>query len=192
MTLQPERVRADAHVMRRLIALSAAALLLAATPAAAAKRCSSTDLIPTPENTAKVTSATLCLLNKERKLRGRKPLRHNAVLRRAATQYARKMVRQDFFNHVEPDGDTFVDRIKRTTYLDTARWWALGENLGWGTGAGATPAQTVRTWMGSWTHKRNIIAKKYSEIGIGIAIGAPVDGGPQGSATYATSFGKRK
>lgn len=180
--------------MRRtpLFACAAAIFLLLVPPVHAAKRCVGQDDRPATTSAERVTGATLCLLNKERAKRHRKRLRHDAELHAAAMAYAKQMARRNFFDHVEPDGDDLLDRIRRTTYLDEVTGWALGENIAWGSGRLATPREIVRSWMSSPGHKRNILDKRFTDIGIGVAIGAPVKGGPGDAATWSTEFGTRK
>jgi uncharacterized protein YkwD len=98
------------------------------------------------------------------------------------------MVRQRFFDHVSPGGSTMAQRIKRTNYLDGRRGWSLGENLAWGSGSLATPAEIVDGWMHSAGHRRNILDAGFREIGIGIALGSPTGGA---GATYVNDFGSR-
>ena len=103
------------------------------------------------------------------------------------------MVTHGFFAHVGLDGSTLRSRIKGgTRYLSrrVARW-SLGENLYWGSGELATPAQSVDAWMHSAGHRRNVLNKNFRDIGIGIAIGAPQDVAGSPAATYATEFGTR-
>jgi uncharacterized protein YkwD len=168
---------------------------LVAAPASAVARahragsCANADLPPTASNLASVRKATLCLINAQRTSRGLRALRSNSHLRAAADRYAREMVAKDFFGHVSPSGSTVLQRIKNSAYLKPARSWAIGENLAWGTGTLATAAQTVRGWMSSPPHRRNMLDKGFREIGIGVALGAPGSNDP--GATYATEFGRR-
>jgi uncharacterized protein YkwD len=46
--------------------------------------------------------------------------------------------------------------------------------------------------MRSPGHKSNILRRQFREIGIGIAIGAPVDMGGLDGATYTADFGVRR
>src|SRR3954469_9796110 len=107
--------------MLRSAALAGAALasvLLA--PPASAKPCPGGDVMPNSGNTAATRHATLCLLNRERRMRGLRHLRQSASLRSAAQAYSWAMVRNDFFDHVSPSGSTLVGRIRRTAYLASA------------------------------------------------------------------------
>ena len=174
-----------------MAAAMAAALLAAPTPASA-DDCAAADVMPTSDNTAQVRHATLCLLNVERRKRGLKRLRESAKLRSAAQAYSWAMVRNDFFDHVSPGGSTLLGRVRKTAYLSSAQGWALGENIAWGAGDLASPRKTMRAWMNSSGHKHNILTGRFTEVGIGIAPGAPVDL-PDGmnAATYTTDFGMR-
>ena len=173
------------------IALSCLALALPASASAAAP-CANADLVPTAANGAQVRAATLCLINRERTKRGRRALRHDGQLRKVAQSYSRQMVRHRFFDHVGPDGSTLRSRITGgTTYLRRVAGWSLGENLYWGSGERATPAQSVEGWMNSPGHRRNMLDPRFRDIGIGIAIGAPEDVGGTPAATYTTEFGTR-
>lgn len=135
-----------------------------------------------------LSSATLCLLNRERGKRGLGPMRHNAKLAVAARRHARDMVARTYFAHDSLSGTDFVARIKRTGYT-RGKAWRLGENLGWGGGTSSTPASIVQAWMASPGHRVNVLGS-YREIGVGIVPGAPV-AGRDDAATYATEFGTR-
>lgn len=157
-----------------------------------ARSCSGRDLAPTTANVASVRGATLCLVNEERTSRGLGKLKPVTSLETAASAYAKRMVRERFFEHTSPDGGTFLSRIKRTSYLrGKVRRWSVGENIAWGTGTRATPEGIVRAWMASPGHKRNILNARYTELGLGTAIGAPESTGDGLAATYVNEFGVR-
>jgi len=185
------------HRLSHLLAATAgAAVLVVAAPAsagAAPSNCPGADALPTPSTLSTARSATLCLLNGVRRAHGLRPLHANRRLRRAADRYSRQMVHQSFFNHVSPAGSTLVSRVRATRYLHSAGSWSLGENIAWGSGHFATPRDTVTMWMHSAGHRHNILTPRFREIGIGIAVGAPVRavaGLP--AATYTTDFGSRR
>lgn len=164
----------------------------ATTPAAFPKSqaaCAGRDTPVTAARLRAARRATLCLLNVERARRGLTPLRASSPLRRAATTYSGRMVRGRFFAHVSPRGDTLRDRVKRTSYLDGARAWTLGENLAWGGATRSTPASIVASWMRSPGHRRNVLDRAYAHVGVGVVTGTP-KGGRGG--TYTTHFGSRR
>lgn len=159
-----------------------------AVPAHAAG-CSGADATPTSGNLTTVRKATLCLLNKHRRAKGLHPLRSNSRLQAAATRFSQRMVRERFFDHTAPDGTTFDQRIEAAGYR---AFIALAENIAWGSGARATPAQIVSGWMSSAGHRRNILDASLREIGIGVVPGAPQDAGGVSAGTYTTDFGSRR
>jgi uncharacterized protein YkwD len=135
--------------------------------------------------------ALLCLLNAERRRRGLRRLRANAMLTSASTKHSRAMVRKRFFSHVEPTGLSLVARVRRTHYLAGAQGWLVGENIGYGRGGPGTPAGMVRSWMHSTSHRTNILHPGFTGVGLGIVRGIP--GHPRSrGATYTTDFGVRR
>ncbi|HEY3187991.1 MAG TPA: CAP domain-containing protein [Solirubrobacteraceae bacterium] len=177
-----------------LVAAAALVAAVAAPASASASRrpCPGGDRVPTAATIAKARHSTLCLLNHVRHQHGLRRLRPSGKLRSAAQAYSWAMVRNDFFDHVPPQGSTLLGRVRKTAYLSSARGWALGENIAWGSGPLATPRRTMKAWMHSAGHRHNILTGRFTEIGIGIAPGAPVrlpDG--LAAATYTTDFGTR-
>ncbi len=177
-------MNAAVPALRRLIAPLVALLAVMAVGAPSAlAACASTDVAPGDPAAA---DATLCLLNKERTSRGLGVLSESAVLDRAAGKFAQDMVDRGFFDHVSPGGGTFMDRIKAAGWAPSGSWTA-GENIAWGSGSLATPASIVDGWMHSAGHRANILNGAFTQIGIGIADGAPQDG-VRGGGTYVTDF----
>ena len=153
--------------------------------------CADATMRPNSENLERVRAATLCLLNAERAERDLAPLRVNERLGSAAQAYSAKMVRERFFAHVCPQGSTLKSRIRSAKYLNrSVRDYALGENLGWGSGSLSTPKSIVRGWMRSHAHRDAILDGRFRDVGVGVAPGAPrkVRGR---AATYTTEFGYR-
>jgi uncharacterized protein YkwD len=162
-----------------------AALVLALVPAtAAAKSCSYADSAPSRSTVSRAQSATLCLVNIERRKRGLPSLKSDAKLRRAAAGHSRDMVRRRYFDHTTPSGKTPGDRARAAGY----NWSTVGENIAWGGGRFATPRSIVRMWMNSPGHKANILGSSYRDAGSGVAAGVP-PGGDGG--TYTLLFGAR-
>jgi uncharacterized protein YkwD len=130
--------------------------------------------------------AVRCLVNAQRAAHGLRPLRASGDLRRAAHLHAVDMVRRRYFDHVSPDGRTMAERVKRTGYLSGARRWALGENIGWGSGASASAGGIVSAWMDSPGHRAVILDRRFGEVGLGIASGIPSGGS---GATFVLDAG---
>jgi uncharacterized protein YkwD len=175
-------------------ALAALALALALPGTSAAQSaCPGADDIPSAGHLRAARTATLCLLNEERAARGLKPLEASRKLRGAARGHSSDMVRDRYFDHASKDGSSPTDRIRRTGYLaHTGGRWRTGENIGWGAAELASPSRMVRAWMRSTQHRRNILDRRFRQIGIGIVPGAPeAVPGDLPAATYTTDFGRR-
>ena len=166
-----------------VVAAGVAALALAAP--ANASSCANTDVNPNNVSLSVANQATLCLLNEQRRAYNLRALRENSRLDLASVRHALDMARNNYFAH----GD-FVGRIRAAHYLDGARSWYVGENIAWGSYSYATPRSIVRNWMNSPPHRANILNRRFRDIGIGIARGAP-RAGVSNAATYVTDFGTR-
>jgi len=169
-------------------ACMAIAMLAFAAPANAAD-CAFADAQPGQAAPADLSAATVCLLNERRAAAGLAPLTANASLNTTAERYAQYMVSDEHFAHQDESGHNVVWRVLQDDPTLSDRWLVIGENLGWGTYALATPRAMVEGWMESPTHRDNILYARYDEIGIGIVDGAPV-AGRTNALTYTTVFGK--
>jgi uncharacterized protein YkwD len=186
----PSRLRALAAVL--LVALFAVAANASAAPAhrtpvtahAASKHCAGANAMPSPANGPALRTTVLCLINGQRRNAGLRPLSSNRRLQTAAQRHSADMVVRRYFSHTNLSGRDFSARIHAAGYSGRTS----GENIAWGGGYLATPAQIVNQWMHSPGHRANILNRSYRNSGIGIAIGTPEGG--QG-ATYTNDFGAR-
>jgi uncharacterized protein YkwD len=167
----------------------AAALVAVATPAAAHGACANTTTAASAASGEQVREAVRCLVNAERAQEGLPALQASERLKSAAARHSADMVQRHFFQHVSPEGGTLTDRVKRTGYVGGADEWALGENIGWGTGSLGTPAAIVRGWMNSPPHRAVILSRRFREAGVGVARGVPVGAGE--GATFTLDAGRR-
>jgi uncharacterized protein YkwD len=175
--------------MKTLQILIVAIALAVAVPASADATCGpAADRDPAAGSLPAARSATLCLLNVQRRSHHERALRFNHKLALAGVRHARDMVDKQYFSHDAPSGQDFVQRIMNTDYVPASSRWFLGENLAWGSQEQSTPRMIVRAWMASPGHRRNILTRGFREIGIAVVPGAPVGGVAQ-AATYATEFG---
>lgn len=89
-----------------------------------------------------------------------------------------------------PDGRDVRARLRAVGY-SSGFSSSTGENIAYGFGAKSTPAAIVGIWMSSPPHRADILRPAFTEIGIGIATGAPElpDAKQADSATYTTDFG---
>jgi uncharacterized protein YkwD len=196
--MSPSKLTRPHHPVRLLVcgALIGGALSFAGgSPASAAGTlaaadCPDQDLAPTTGNTDEIRASILCLTNAERSRRGLALLHENTKLRSAASRHSSDMVRDGYFAHTTPDGETFVKRILAAGYTTRNDGWSLGENLAWGTGNLSTPRGIHHAWMRSRGHRANILTASYRELGIGVRPGVPKDAGV--GATYTTDYGAKR
>jgi uncharacterized protein YkwD len=174
--------------LRRLMPAVLIGLTAAAMPSAAHAGCAGANRSPAEVGVPAVRATTLCLVNAKRRAHGVRALRQGTKLARAAKRHSRDMDRHNYFSHNSRSGAGFSTRIARTGWMHGRHHWVVGENLAWGGGTGATPRRIVAMWMASAGHRKNILRKRYHEIGIGVANGKPVAGSGAG-ATYTTDFG---
>jgi uncharacterized protein YkwD len=171
-------------------ALLLACLVLAAPPGAgASERCPGATATALSPRALEVS--VTCLINARRADRGRRRLRQDQRLRRAAIRQSSAMVDQGFFAHTWPSGLTFMARIRASRFLRGARTWVVAENLAWGTGAWSTPESLVDAWMGSPSHRSNVLWPGFRRIGVGATAGTPHDAEDPLGVTLTTDFGVR-
>jgi uncharacterized protein YkwD len=153
--------------------------------------CQHTGLRPAAKNVKLIRAATLCLINRERVTRGEQPLRPNSRLRRAAQGHSNSMAFEDYFEHVGPQGQTPLVRLRDAGYISSSRvGYEIGENIAWGTLYLATPRAIVAAWMASPGHRANILDPRYRETGIGVSAHPPSSlAHGQPGAIYTQDFG---
>ena len=156
--------------MRPFALLLALGVLVAAPSAAHAASCKGADALPTAKTVKRAQTATLCLINKERRKQKVPVLLEARRLVKAAGGHSRDMVRRQYFAHNSPEGKDPGDRITATGY----RFSTWGENIAWGSGKLGTPASIVRSWMKSPGHRANILTRAFEESGSASRSGIPI------------------
>jgi hypothetical protein len=121
--------------------------------------------INTTGGMAAVLPAVLAdLTNAERQAQNLPTLTVNPILNEAAEMKAVDMATNEYFAHTSPEGKTPWYWIEKVGY----KYQYAGENLA----INFTDSKDVtNAWMGSPTHKANIVKGNYTEIGTGIATG---------------------
>ena len=167
------------------------ALLAAAAPASAA--CANADTVPTAENLAEIRAAVICLHNEARKERNVALLSADARLTTAAQTHADDMVAQRYFAHDSPSGLDPFERMRDTGYIGRDIVWNAGETIAWASGSLTTPRSVMNSWMRATTQRLTLLAPDFRDIGVGIALGAPVERDPNASpaVTYTVDYGWR-
>lgn len=111
----------------------------------------------TPSNIISLTNAT-------REANGLETLSTNELLSTAASMKARDMLANQYFSHTSPAGVTPVVWIDKVGYS----YQVVGENLA----VHFSESEDVQAgWMASATHRANILDRRFTEIGVGVAQG---------------------
>lgn len=100
----------------------------------------------------------LKLVNKERAKAGRKALKLDASLNRAAKVRAEEITK--VFSHDRPDGSNCFSIMKEMGIS----YHAVGENIAAGQ---PTPEEVVKSWMNSDGHRANILSADFEKLGVG-------------------------
>ncbi|MFN8113457.1 MAG: CAP domain-containing protein [Solirubrobacterales bacterium] len=183
--------------MSRLVrsALAAAFLLiaLALLPGeAAAAQCKGGDARPAKLSEKRASKAVFCLLNKERRSHGLRPLHRQRSQAEAARKHNRRMVKSGCFSHECPGEKDLVGRLTAADYLPCNCSWGVGENIAYGSGSYGSPRKIVDMWMHSSGHRANILNGAYQHIGVAVKSGTPGSGRSRDGATYTTDFGYKR
>lgn len=105
----------------------------------------------------------LRLVNEQRYRHGRRPLKTSPRLRMAAQAHAKDMMERNYFAHNTKRGSPWHVRIKRVAGRTFA---AIGENIAYGQD---DAAEVVAAWMASPEHRKNILSKDFTHMGLGFA-----------------------
>jgi uncharacterized protein YkwD len=183
------RRRRDDVRRRATVSLAAAAVVFPALPQDAEAACANRN-VQFAENPAVVRDAMLCEIDRVRNRHDAGRLRTQDQLDVAAERHAADMLERRYFSHVSPGGGELGDRVRRAGYARRTCSWRVGEVLAWGVGSRSTAWRTVQAWLDSPSHRRILLADRYSQIGLGLQAGAPVDG-YTGGLTAAAVLGRR-
>lgn len=104
------------------------------------------------------------LTNQERLEHNLSPLSINSFLDEAAYKKGKDMLDDNYFSHTSPQGKKPWDFILETNY----DFYQAGENLAINF---SNPQNVVKAWMGSETHKENILEPNYEDIGLAVLKG---------------------
>jgi uncharacterized protein YkwD len=108
-----------------------------------------------------VAAAVVALTNAERQEAGCAQLEVDERLAAAARAHAADMAEKDYLDHTSQDGRGVADRIRAAGYPTPG-----GENIARGQGSAT---EVVQAWMGSPSHKHNILDCTFTTIGVGYA-----------------------
>jgi uncharacterized protein YkwD len=114
---------------------------------------------------AALATRVVVQLNAVRAQRGLAPLRLSRALAAAAALHSREMAQNGYFEHRSADGSPFWKRIERYYPSGRSSVWKVGENLLWLSPSVDAPT-TLRMWMESPEHRRNVLDHSWHEVGI--------------------------
>ena len=144
---------------------------------AGAYTCRGADDAPATVGLHRARTATFCLINLERSHHDLPILLRQRKLMKTSGTFSRRMVAQRFFAH---DGVWLASRIAGPA----------GEILAWGETSISTPAQILGDWMASPPHRRVILSRRFTQMGMGIAFGSPLGGPAAEAVTYTVDFSR--
>jgi uncharacterized protein YkwD len=179
---------------RTFLAAVMAAFAIALTGAApASAACANENTIPTADNLDLIREAVICLHNEARDKANVALLERDGRLESAADAHAQDMVGQVYFAHDSLEGASPFNRMRRTGYIGPDIIWNAGETIAWASGSSATPKSVVDAWMDATTQRLTMLAPDFRDIGVGVALGAPVerDPGAAPAVTYTVDYGWR-
>jgi uncharacterized protein YkwD len=156
-----------------------------------AQPCSDTTRVPNKQDLDAIRTAIICLVNRERAAQGESALTANAQLEQSAQAHTDSMVSENYFEHISPQGETPVMRMRAAGYIYSSRiGYEVGENIGWGTLADSTPRAIVAAWMASPGHRANILNHHFRDTAIGVSPRLPrlLTRSPSGGI-YTQDFG---
>ncbi|HEV2803208.1 MAG TPA: CAP domain-containing protein [Pyrinomonadaceae bacterium] len=106
------------------------------------------------------------LINAARRSRGESPLVWDAELTRMARQHSENMALQNFFDHVDRQGQNVATRARTG---GVCGWSAIGENIAYNSGYDDPAGFAVERWLTSAKHRENLMRRGFTHSGIGVA-----------------------
>jgi len=104
------------------------------------------------------------MVNAHRVSVGCRVLVWSAEVAAVAQAHSADMARRDFFDHINPDGKTPFDRLRRAGIP----YSAAAENIAYGT---ASAKRVLELWLKSAGHRANIENCRYTHHGVGLSQG---------------------
>jgi uncharacterized protein YkwD len=106
------------------------------------------------------------LVNLQRQKAGLSRLDWDDGAARIARAYSKRMAREGFFDHYDPEGNTVMERADRG---GVRHWSRIGENLFVCDPMEEFEPFAVRGWLRSTTHRQNMLDRRWTATGVGIA-----------------------
>lgn len=104
----------------------------------------------------------LRLVNVQRASNGLPALAWHEEAAQVAYEHDVDMDARNFFSHINPDGDSPLDRV---VAAGISGFGSVGENIARGQ---SSPAHVMSDWMNSTGHRANILNAGYTHLGVGV------------------------
>lgn len=108
--------------------------------------------------------AIIEMTNEQRENLGLSTLAHNSTLDKSAQKKAEDMLKDDYFSHYSPDGESPWYWFHKAEYS----YQKAGENLAIGF---IDSEEVLKAWMNSLSHKANLLNPDFQQIGIAVLKG---------------------
>lgn len=179
----------SALIVLVLVAWLAFAARPGAVPAAAKRANCGLGDRPAAELTVKeLRKSVVCLINRARGNRNLRALDRNGKLRKAAQRHTKVIVETECFAHQCPGEPDLERRLRRAGYLARADRWGFAES----TGCAESASAMVDNWLETRFHRRNLLGRRFRDVGIGAAHGGPPDRCKDGFASFTAVFAWRE
>jgi uncharacterized protein YkwD len=124
-------------------------------------------VLPTPPaNISTLAQQIVEVLNDQRVAHGLSPFKVDDKLAIAATIHAQDMVVQNFFAHINPNGQTLRQRLIENGFSSNIR---AGENIQRNNQPASQTVNVAVKWlMNSSPHRKNILHESYTRVGVGV------------------------
>lgn len=118
-------------------------------------------------NVPNVERVAFDLVNKKRVEMGLSPLTWSDGLSQIARGHSQDMAEKSYFSHRGADGKMVSDRADRA---GLGRWRSIGENIAFNRGYDDPVVKAVDLWLGSPSHRQNLLDAGWRESAIGVAV----------------------
>lgn len=114
----------------------------------------------------KLERETTRAANEVRRDHGLSALSVNPLLVEVARAHSEGMARRGFFDHRSHDGRMPKDRVRARGLS----YRAVAENIHMSRGVEDPARSAIRSWLGSKSHRKTLLAPSYTETGLGVAV----------------------
>jgi uncharacterized protein YkwD len=122
--------------------------------------------LPPPVAPETLERRTLEAVNEIRAEHGLPGLKMSPELARIAREHSLDMARREYFSHSSPEGRRVEDRVASAR----VRFRRVAENISMSRSSGDAVRAAVDGWMESRSHRSQILRRRYSRTGVGVAM----------------------